>query len=336
MKNEILKGSIILIFAGIIGKILGALYRIPLSNILGAEGIGLYQMIFPLFTLALIICSSGVSATLSHLIAKARAEKSGNIRNIFLKGLFYSLISSLFFALLFYIFSEKIAILQGNILASSGYKIMIFALIFSSLLAPFRGYFQGHQNMLPTAISQTLEQFFKVILGLTFAFIFSKHSVELGVVGAFLGISIAEVVAFFYLFIKYITFKTLKFKDKKSHFIGLNFAYTASYLIIPLILAFDSFVVINLLSINFTNQFSTIMYGIQSGMVNSLINFPVIISVAISLSLLPSLTFLIVTNKKAEASKKLKEVFNIIWIIVLPCIVVFIIFFFYNYEFFIF
>lgn len=326
MKNEILKGSIILIFAGIIGKILGALYRIPLSNILGAEGIGLYQMIFPLFTLALIICSSGVSATLSHLIAKARAEKSGNIRNIFLKGLFYSLISSLFFALLFYIFSEKIAILQGNILASSGYKIMIFALIFSSLLAPFRGYFQGHQNMLPTAISQTLEQFFKVILGLTFAFIFSKHSVELGVVGAFLGISIAEVVAFFYLFIKYITFKTLKFKDKKSHFIGLNFAYTASYLIIPLILAFDSFVVINLLSINFTNQFSTIMYGIQSGMVNSLINFPVIISVAISLSLLPSLTFLIVTNKKAEASKKLKEVFNIIWIIVLPCIVVFIIF----------
>ncbi|MDD4686160.1 MAG: polysaccharide biosynthesis protein [Clostridia bacterium] len=326
MKNEVLKGSIILIFAGIVGKLLGALYRIPLSNILGAEGIGLYQMIFPLFTLALIICSSGVSATLSHLIAKARAEKKGNIRSIFLKGFFYSLICSLIFSLLFYIFSEQTATLQGNVLASSGYKMMIFALIFSSLLAPFRGYFQGHQNMLPTAISQILEQFFKFVLGLTFAFIFSNHSVELGVVGAFLGISISEVIAFFYLLIKYITFKTLKFENKRTPFIGLNFTYTASYLIIPLILAFDSFVVINLLNINFTEQFSTIMYGIQSGIVNSLINFPVIISVAISLSLLPSLTFLIITNKKIEASKKLKEVFNIIWIIVLPCIVVFIIF----------
>ena len=327
MKNQIFKGAFVLIVAGIIGKVLGAFYRIPLLNILGAEGIGLYQMIFPLFSLALIISSSGVNATLSHLIAKARAEKVGNIKSIFLKGLVFSLSLSLVFSLLFFVFSEKIAVLQGNILASSGYKIMTFALVFASLLAPFRGYFQGHENMIPTAVSQTLEQIFKVTLGLLFAYIFVSQSIEIGVAGAFLGISIAEVIAFLYLLIKFLIFKMTQFKNKqKIAFIGMNFSFTASFLIIPLILAFDSFAVINLLNINFTEHFSTVMYGLQSGLVNSLINFPVIISVSISLALLPSLTFLISDKQLVEAKNKLIEIFKMLWIIILPCIVFFIIF----------
>lgn len=327
MKSKIFKGAFVLIIAGIIGKVLGAFYRIPLSNILGAEGIGLYQMIFPLFSLALIVSSSGVNATLSHLIAKARAEKTGNIKNIFLKGLIFSLSLSLVFSLFFYIFAEKIAVLQGNILASSGYKIMIIALIFSSLLAPFRGYFQGYENMIPTAISQSLEQIFKVTLGIWFSYIFVGKGVEIGVVGAFLGISLAEIIAFLYLLIKFIIFKKTQFENKqKIAFIGMNFRFTASFLIIPLILAFDSFVVINLLNINFTEHFSTVMYGLQSGLVNSLINFPIIISVSISLALLPSLTFLISDKHLKEARNKLVEIFKMLWIIILPCIIFFIIF----------
>jgi len=327
MKNQIFKGAFVLIVAGVIGKILGAFYRIPLSNILGAEGIGLYQMIFPLFSLALIISSSGVNATLSHLIAKARAEKTGNIRNIFLKGLIYSLSLSLIFSLFFFFFSDKIAELQGNTLASSGYKIMIFALIFASLIAPFRGYFQGYENMMPTAVSQTLEQLFKVALGLAFAYFFVRQSVELGVVGAFLGISIAEVIAFIYILIKYFLFKTKKFNNKeKIPFAGMNFSVTTSFLIIPLVMAFDSFAVINLLNLNFTEHFSTVMYGLQSGLVNSLINFPVIISVSVSLALLPSLTYLITDNRLKDARDKLLDIFKMLWIIILPCILVFIVF----------
>lgn len=326
MKNDVLKGSLVLIIAGVLGKIFGAVYRIPLSNILGAEGIGVYQMIFPIFSLALIISSGGVSVTLSHSIAKARASGAGNIKSIFFKGLVYSIIISTIFAITFFVFAGNIASLQGNVLASSGYKMVAVALIFSSLLAPFRGLFQGYQQMVPTAVSQILEQVFKLAFGLVFAFYFVKTNVEFGVVGAFLGIGIAEIISFLYMLFKF--FKTKKVfiqNGQKVPFLKANFAITLGFLIIPIITAFDSFAVINLLKNNFTEQFATSLYGLQSGMVNSLINFPVVLSVAISLALLPSLSFLVSQNNLAEANQKLKEIFNLIWLILMPCVVVFVV-----------
>ncbi|MDD3862734.1 MAG: polysaccharide biosynthesis C-terminal domain-containing protein, partial [Clostridia bacterium] len=109
-------------------------------------------------------------------------------------------------------------------------------------------------------------------------------------------------------------------------FAKINLSITISCLIIPFIMTFDSFVVINLLNLNFSEQISTALYGLQSGLVNSLINFPIIISMALSMSLLPSLTFLISKKKSTEVNEKMKEIFKTIWIIALPCIVVFIIF----------
>lgn len=399
VKNDIAKGALILIIAGILGKILGAIYRIPLSNILGAEGIGIYQMIFPVFSLALIISSSGVSANMAQSIARCRAEKIGCIKKIFISGFIYSLIVGLIFAVIMFVLAKDISLLQGNQLATQGYKIMALALIFASLLAPFRGFFQGYQNMVPTATSQILEQLFKVALGLTLAFILTKQSLEMGVVGAFLGIAFAEFFAMVYLIIKFFIFKhssktnflfnenknKLKLKDKKdkidyynqedlsnkkfliynkniNHIINNkklninlttektsgdinknllnknkqssinnksfflhNITFTLSFLIIPLITAFDSFVVINLLNKNFVDSFSTALYGLQSGIVNSLINFPVIISVAISLSLLPSLTYLLTKNKIEEASLKIKKIFSMLWIVIIPCVISFVI-----------
>ena len=328
MKESVLKGGIILVVAGILGKILGAFYRIPLSNILGAEGIGVYQMIFPVFSLALIICSGGVSVSISHAIAKIRASGIGSIKQVFLKGFFYSLFTSIVFAIIFFILGDKIATIQGNSLAGFGYKVSALALIFSSLLAPFRGLFQGFQNMTPTATSQILEQVFKVIFGLVFALFFVQTSLELGVVGAFLGIAIAEIISFFYLFFKTKTHKFEFFSTKKENtsFFRTNFVITSTYLIIPLLTAFDSFVVINLLSKFFSSNLSTSLYGIQSGMINSLINFPVVISVAISLAILPTLTFHLTQNDNKKASEIISKIFTILLLFLLPCILIFIFF----------
>ena len=178
MKNKLLEGSLILIVASLVCKVLGAVYRIPLSNILGAEGIGVYQMIFSVFSLALIVSSGGVSVTVSHQVAKVLASGQGSTKAIFLRGFIYSLVSSLVFAVLFLIMGEKIAAFQGNSLGTSGYAAMAICLVFASLIAPFRGLFQGHQNMLPTAISQMIEQIFKLVLGLAFASYFIKYGLS--------------------------------------------------------------------------------------------------------------------------------------------------------------
>ncbi|MBR4407631.1 MAG: polysaccharide biosynthesis protein [Clostridia bacterium] len=328
MKDSVLKGGLILVVAGVLGKILGAFYRIPLSNILSPEGIGLYQMIFPVFSLALIISAGGVSATVAHAVAKIRASGEGSIKDIFKQGFLYTLILSVFFALIFLIFGDQIATLQGNPLAGAGYKMCAFALIFSSLLASFRGLFQGFQNMVPTAVSQTLEQMFKVVFGLVFAYFFSQTSLGLGVVGAFLGITIAEIISLFYLIFKLKTQKINFFykKTQKNSFFKTNFIITASFLIIPALTTFDSFAVINLLSQNFTSATSTALYGLQSGMVNSLINFPVVVSVAISLSLLPTLTFFLTQHDQGKASETVGKIFNFLLVLLLPCILIFVFF----------
>lgn len=328
VKNNILKGSIILVFAGLLGKILGAVYRIPLSNILSAEGIGIYQMIFPIFSLALIICSGGVSVTVAHYVAKIRASGKGSVKKVFFKGFFYTLITSVLFGLLLFFLGDYIARLQGNILASAGYKMVAVALIFSSILASFRGVFQGYQNMLPTAISQVLEQIFKVIFGLFFAYFFVGESIELGVFGAFLGIAIAEIFAFVYLLL---TYKKNKLEDGNgeifnSKFLTTNFFITLGVIIIPLISTLDSFIVVNLLKNFYNEKIATSLYGLQSGMINSLINFPVIISVGVSLALLPDLSFMLSQNNRKMARQKVSNIFGLLLLILAPCCLIFIFF----------
>ena len=324
MKNAVLRGSVILVIAGILGKLLGAFFRIPLSNILGAEGIGIYQMIFPIFSLALIICSGGVSYTLSHIISQIRASKNGNIKKEFFKGFFYSLTTSSVFAFLFFVLSGRLAEIQGNAFATLGYKLVGIALIFASLLACFRGLYQGYQNMLPTALSQTIEQLFKVVFGLGFSYFFRAEGIEMQVAVAFLGIGIAEILAFVYLILrsKKFNFETFPEQTFSSRFYLTNFSITLGFLIIPILTCFDSFVVVNILKKYFTAQVATSLYGLQSGLVNSLINFPVVISIAISLALLPNLTYSISENNKQNAQKTIEKVFAILFFVLAPCIII--------------
>lgn len=328
MKNKLLEGSLILIVASLVCKVLGAVYRIPLSNILGAEGIGVYQMIFSVFSLALIVSSGGVSVTVSHQVAKVLASGQGSTKAIFLRGFIYSLVSSLVFAVLFLLMGEKIAAFQGNSLGTSGYAAMAICLVFASLIAPFRGLFQGHQNMLPTAISQMIEQIFKLVLGLAFASYFIKYGLSQGVMGAFLGIVISEFLALLFLAIN--SKKTRVFKvyptPLKQSFWKTNSVITLSILVVPLITAIDSFLVVNLLSTYLDRSYATALYGLQSGIVSSLINFPVVISISISLALLPNLSYLLSSSLHLEAKKSLKNVYTALISIVLPFSIAFFVF----------
>lgn len=327
MKNTVLKGSIILIVSALLCKVLGAIYRIPLSNILGVEGVGVYQMIFSVFSVALIIASGGVSVTVSHQVAKIRASGEGSEKAVFIQGVLYSLIVSGVFALIFICFGKHIATLQGNSLGGSGYLIAGLALVFASIISAYRGLYQGRQNMLPTAISQMIEQIFKLVFGLLFAFLFIKKGIENGVLGAFLGITISELLAF--LFLLFTTKKT-NFKVYSSvnslGFWKTNIAVTVSGLVIPLVTALDSFLVVNILSRFYESGYATALYGLQSGIVTSLINFPVVVSLAVSLALLPNLSFLKQKGEINEVKKSLSNVYLALISVVFPCTIVFFVF----------
>ena len=326
MKNTLFQGSLILMGAGFLGKLLGAFYRIPLSNILGPEGIGIYQMVFSVFSLALVISCGGVSTTVSHKVAKIRASGSGSEKQVFLKGLLYSFFVSLFFATLFVLLGEKISFFQGSAEGATAYIIAGVALIFSSILSSFRGLYQGHQNMLPTAVSQIIEQVFKLVFGLIFSFVFIKQSLALGVMGAFLGITLAEIISFMYLVIKTRKFKFFGEVNKKEEFFKTNAIITSTALVLPLVIVFDSFAVVNILSGFLPTPQATALFGLQSGIVSSIINFPVVASVAVSLALLPMLSYHLESSNKTLAKEAIEKMCLICFAILIPCVLILVFF----------
>lgn len=202
--TNFINGAAILSVAGIIVKILGAIFRIPLTNIIGSEGMGIYQLAYPMYSFLLVISSAGFPVAISRLVA--RAVNTGDYK---LANRTFRLSKALMFALGFAamailaIFSGLIAQKQGN--ADSKYVLLAIApaILFVSVLSAYRGYFQGMQNMIPTAVSQIIEQFIKLIAGLGFALYFVRFGKLWGAVGAVAGVMLSELVALIYIVILY-------------------------------------------------------------------------------------------------------------------------------------
>jgi len=280
-------------------------------------------MIFSVYSLALVISGGAIPTSMAISIARMRAKEKGDIKVVIVK---YSIIASLFgiaFFLFFFFGAPLIANLQGNSLASYGYRYISFAILFSSLISIFRGVFQGYENMTPTAVSQVIEQGIKLIIGLSLAYLFRDAEISQAVVGAILGVTISELLSLIYLFFRFILFSSkIKNYTKSVPIISKDYMPIFLYvLVIPLVTAIDSFLFVNLMK--FDNATSTALFGIQSGMVNSLINFPVIFSVALSTSLIPSLTYSISKDKKSIVNGKVKESIGLVWMLILPFVLAF-------------
>ncbi len=332
--NKFAKGAIVLLIGGLVCKFLGAVYRIPLSNILGPEGIGIYQLIFPVFSLFLIFASGGIPISLSKLVAQCRANgETKRAKRFLFQSIILLFVVSVVFSVIFLVFGDALAKFQGNEKAGLGYIGAALAIVFASVLTGFRGYFQGYQNMLPTAFSQIIEQLLKLVLGLSFAFLLIKNGPSYGVLGAMVGIAISELVSLVYLIVVYIV-KRKKYvvleKETKNNFftdfkilIKQTLPITLNSLILPLILAVDSFLIVNLLkSTGISGPSATQMFGVYSGMVNSLINFPTIVSMALAVSLVPAISY----NRENDNSSSINSVFKIVFYISLPCILIYSVF----------
>ncbi|MCL2797534.1 MAG: polysaccharide biosynthesis protein [Firmicutes bacterium] len=193
-KNKVLTGAGILAVCALVAKLIGAMYRIPLTNIVGAEGIGLYQMVFPLYTVLLTVSSGGLPVAISRVVASriANGDEHGARKVLFTSLLSLSLIGLAASALVFF-FRGQIAAVQGNPAAALPYLGIAPSITFVAVISCFRGYYQGKQNMLPSALSQLSEQAIKLAAGLTLARVMLPLGVEYGVLGALLGVSVSEL-----------------------------------------------------------------------------------------------------------------------------------------------
>jgi len=339
-KKGFLYGAILLTISAILTKILGAVYRIPLTAFIGTEGIGLYQMIFPVYALLFVVSSSGIPICVSRLISSEIAiKRTKNFKLILKTAIILTSIISIFCSLIVFFGAKYIASMQGNTMATLGYFVISPAIFLGSLVAVFRGYFEGLQNMKPTAISEIFEQLAKVGFGLLLAKVFLPMGLEYGVMGAVLGITLGEIVSLFlmialYLFnkkrtifvmakennIDYIESQDLSKKGflKKMFLDSLPITFGAS--IVPFTLFFDSILMINLLTtVGFSTTTATRLFGIQAGVVTSLLQLPMIISISLSTALIPNIVASKTIKNKEDISFKSMLCIKLVYYISLAC-----------------
>ncbi|NQF14477.1 polysaccharide biosynthesis protein [Brevibacillus sp. HB1.3] len=176
-KSHFLAGALILAIAGILSKVIGMFYRIPLQEIVGDRGLGLYQEVYPLYLTFLILATAGVPVALSRVIAEALAEgKQGSIGQILARSMvMMGAIGLVLFGLL-YVSSPLIAKLMGNPHLIEPIRAISMSLLFVPLIAVIRGFFYGHQKMLFVGLSQIVEQTLRVV----FILVASLYLVSLG------------------------------------------------------------------------------------------------------------------------------------------------------------
>lgn len=207
-KQSFIMGAVILTIGGIIAKIIGAFYKIPLTNILGSGGMGIYYLIFPLYSIMLVLSSNGISLALTKLVASERLNKNKrNETTYFQMALVISFVISLACAIVLIFFCEKLAILQGNINSTLGYIAIAPALVCASLVAVIKGYFQGIENMIPSSIAMIFEQIVKLVVGLMLSGAWLNRGVEFAVLGAICGVTISELITLFVMTFNYIWYK---------------------------------------------------------------------------------------------------------------------------------
>ncbi len=325
-EKSMLKQALVLSTGAFIAKIIGALYRIPLTNLLGGEGLGLYQMVFPLYCVLLDFAGAGVPSALSKIISFERGNEYKCARDVLNVSVRALSIAGAVFSVLMMTLALPISELQGNADAYLGYVFLSPSVFFVSVISCFRGYFQGLMNMKPTAVSQIIEQTVKLVFGLLFCYVFLPN-VPLAVGGATLAVSLSEFVALIFLIAVYVKSKkkigVAYFYDKSEFLprlkkiISYTIPVTLIGIAIPLSQVADSFLVVNIL--NAYRNDATVLYGLLSGTVTTVINLPVAVCYGVATVAIPMISGAKDENerrKNSERSVLITLIFSI------PCAIV--------------
>lgn len=323
-KDGIVKNAFVLGLGACVAKILGAIYRIPLTSLIGSVGLGLYQMVFPIYALLLDFSSGGAPTVLSKLISSSStAEKEKRAYDYLKTGYRLFSVLGIIFGIIIFIFAKPIARLQGNENAYLGYMLLAPAIFFVGLISCLRGYFQGLMDMKPVATSQIVEQSIKLVLGLTLAYIFRKK-VVLAVAGAIFSITISELIAFFGLYLTYrkrkkqnnlyFTFEKNNIRYRIKQLVKYSFPIIVVGIIIPFSQVIDSFIIVKMLS-KYTDK-ATSYYGLLSGAALTVINLPVSVCYGISTVAIPSVAK---DGEVEEREKRVQKLLILTLVVAIPC-----------------
>lgn len=336
--SKFLKGTLILTASSIVVKIIGSLNWIILSRVLGGEGIGLYQMGFPIYLMAITVSSAGVPVAISIITSEKLAKKdyrgakrvfTVSLRLLLLTGLVFS--SALFFGADFLINQHIIRD------ARAYYSIIALApaVFFVTFLASFRGYLQGWQIMTPTATSEVVEQLTRVITMLVFADLFMPYGLAYAAGGASMGAGVGAICAllvlmWFYRRLKKRLQKEMEEQDTNvpqegaghiiKRLLRLALPVSLTSLMLPIGANLDLLIVPQRLEVaGFNVRHATELFGYLTGMAVPLVNLATIFTAAMTISLVPSISESKALHNLIAIREKIRIAFRVAMIITFPC-----------------
>jgi stage V sporulation protein B len=326
-KHSLIKGTIILGCAGVLARFLGLFFRWPIIMLIGDEGMGYYQMSYPLYMLFIGI-ATGIPVAISKMISERSAmnDKIG-ILQVLKSGVLVMIIIGGGVSLLFLLLSKQIMMIAGWD-PKAYYSLLAIAIapIFISIVSVYRGFFQGMQNMTPTAVSQLVEQVGRVLIGVGLAVLLLPRGIEYAAGGAALGAAAGGLFAGIYLWIKYRVYRKSFFSGRVQH--NSNIVGELISIAIPISLGavvgtimnlIDSMLVPQkLLQAGFTSQEATIMYGQLTGKAFVLVNVPLTLSIALCAALVPIIAEAYILKRRVEVINKVEMAVKISTVIALP------------------
>jgi len=296
-KHDFIRGASLLAISVVIAKILGAVYRIPLANIIGAQGMGLYQFVYPVFALILTLSSGAVPTAISLVVSESEARgDAAGAKKDFTIALKICLIAGMSGTLLLLLIAYPVSLLQSKE-AFLGYLTIAPAVFIVTVISAFRGFFAAKRNMLPYSISQITEGIVKLAVGLTAAYFLAPYGEKYAVAGALLGVGASELVTLILLFFTYIkeekNFVRVRLKDNKDAARKLVLTIVPLLIggiVLPLSQFADSLLFVNLLKTG-TNpaERATSSYGVFSGVVTPIINLPIMVCISLGIAITPQM-----------------------------------------------
>lgn len=334
-QKSFVQGAALLGIIGLICKVIGAFYRIPITNIIKVDGIAFYQTAYTVYAFLLVISSAGIPVAISKMVSERVTLGDYKAAHQVFKKALRSLIV---IGIVTSISMVALAPVISNLLKSPGavYSFMAIApsLFLVSVLSAYRGYFQGLNLMAPTAISQFIEQAVKLGVGVLGASILIEKGFEYGAAGAMIGVTVSELASLLFIMFLYKMKKPdLRRRMRKNTIchlddngsIGKKLLMIALPIIIgacamPLVQMVDTAIVnTSLISIGYTSAQARALYGNLTGVVNSLINMPAVLSLALAMSLVPVISAARAKNDFYESKRTASFGFKLAMLIGLPC-----------------
>ena len=213
-KQNYLHGAAILAVSVVIIKLLGAVYKIPLGNILGKEGFGHFNVAYNIYNVLLALSTAGLPIAVARMISEANnLSRPSQVKKIFRVAFASFVVLGAAGSLVLYLFPVDFAVLLGDPMAGQSIAALAPAVILVCILSAFRGYTEGLQDMRPTAVSQVIEVAVKIAVGLSVAIILLNRgsSVPIMSAGAVMGTAAGSLIACAYM--GYIVIKRRKYEE---------------------------------------------------------------------------------------------------------------------------